>query len=73
MTRRELTEILYQALGEPIGLGLVGCLPDPGTVRQRLYAARAAAEDPALGVLQIRASARPEFDLVITKGAPPSP
>ena len=71
MTRDEFLALLYQALGEPIGL-LLQC-SNPGLARQRLYAARASARDPALGGLQIRMSPFPEGNLVICKGQTPLP
>jgi hypothetical protein len=52
ISRLDLTHLLYQALGEPIGLVLQ--VSDPSRVRQRLYAARTAAQDPDLAGLQIR-------------------
>lgn len=72
MTQLEFQVILYRALGEPVGLLLWA--QDPKAARQRLYAARVKANDPALGVLQIRAA--PEAlssgdqggNLVIVKG-----
>lgn len=51
---QDLKLILYQALGEPIGL-LLQC-SDWGKARQALYRARADAQDPALAGLQFRAS-----------------
>lgn len=48
----ELQEVLYRALGEPIGLLLHS--GDPVKARQMFYRARAAAKDPDLSQLQIR-------------------
>lgn len=50
----QLKAILYQALGEPIGL-LIQC-NDWNKARQAFYRARAEANDPALSQLQIRVS-----------------
>lgn len=50
----QLKAILYQALGEPIGL-LLDC-SDWARARQALYRARAEAGDPQLAQLQFRAS-----------------
>ncbi len=50
----QLRAILYQALGEPIGL-LLQC-SDWAKARQSLYRARAEAADPQLASLQFRAS-----------------
>ena len=58
--------ILYQALGERIGLVLA--TNDPERLRQRFYAARRALNDPDLAHLQFRASPLADGDLVITKG-----
>lgn len=68
-TVAELQQLLYAALGEPIGLVLT--TSDAVRARQRLYAARKAAGDPALARLQIRISplGEGEEELVITKGA----
>ncbi len=48
----EFMSIWYQALEQP--LGLVLRTSDPARARQALYAARAEAQDEALGQLQIR-------------------
>lgn len=61
-----LQAILYQALGEP--LGLIVRSSDPHVARQRLYAARVATGDPSLKVLQIRFSPWDAQELVIVKG-----
>lgn len=61
-----LQALLYQALAEPMGLVCQG-EPDFDTARQRLYAARRAAADPDLDVLQFRASPFAEGNLVIVK------
>lgn len=61
-----LQVLLYQALAEPMGL-LCQANPDLETARQRLYAARRAAADPDLDVLQFRASPFAEGNLVIVK------
>lgn len=62
-----LTEFLYQALAEPIGLVLR--TSDPVRARQQLYQARQAAQDPSLDCIQIRMSPFPDGDLVLCKGA----
>lgn len=64
-SKDDLAAILYQALGEPIGLLL--STSDSNRARQKLYQARAAAADPALDVIQIRISPFPEGDLVLVK------
>jgi hypothetical protein len=64
-----LTAILYQALGEPIGLLLR--TSDTERARQGLYRARAASGDPDLARLQFRVSPITEGDLVIVKGVAP--
>lgn len=61
-----LQALLYQGLAEPMGL-LCQASPDLDTARQRLYAARRAAQDPDLDVLQFRASPFAEGNLVIVK------
>ena len=67
----ELTEILYLALAEPIGMELA--VSDFDLARNRLYAARRAALDPDLDFLQFRASPwNPGTGLVICKGLAPS-
>lgn len=58
--------LLYAALAEPIGL-LCQAEPDFATARQRLYSARKKLGDPALEILQFRASPFPEGNLVIVK------
>ena len=64
MTPIEATSILYAAKMEPIGLLLR--TSDVRLARQKLYAARRAAEDPQLDDLQFRASPWPEEgDLII--------
>lgn len=65
----EATEIMYIALGEPVGL-LVRT-NDLNGARARFYAARKLAADPALAVLQFRASPIEGGELVIIKGPPP--
>lgn len=52
MTQEQLGSLLYQALAEPIGLMLQAS--DRQLARQRLYAARAKLQDPALALLQFR-------------------
>lgn len=47
-----LVGLLYQALGEPVGLLLHS--GDPARARQMLYQARVKAKDPDLARLQIR-------------------
>ncbi len=63
MTEREL---LYLAMAEPIGLLVT--TSDWALARQRLYKARAEAQDPALAILQFRQSSIEGGELVITKG-----
>jgi hypothetical protein len=65
----EATEILYIALGEPIGLLIK--TNDLNGARARFYAARKLAQDPALAVLQMRASPVEGGELVIIKGPGP--
>lgn len=65
---QELSELLYQVLAEPIGLLLR--TPDPGRLRQQLYAARAKLADQSLNVIQIRVSPWSEGDLVLCKSGP---
>lgn len=57
-SRVELTHLLYQALGESIGLLIQAS--DCQRVRQRLYAARTASGDESLRGLQIRQWNAPE-------------
>lgn len=66
MTNPELTELLYQALGEPIGL-LCHAEPDFETARARLYSTRAKLADPDLATLQFRASPFNAGNLMIVK------
>lgn len=66
----EWSQLLYQALAEPIGLGLWAS--DPQRAVQRLYQARAKLADPQLAVLQFRQVAwedegEGEINLVICK------
>lgn len=61
-----LQGILYQALGEAIGLVLQ--TDDPKRARQRLYQARQQAGDSALAHLQFRLSPKAENEIFITKG-----
>ena len=49
-----LNQILYRALGEPIGLLLA--TDDPVRARQKLYQARFLAKDVSLAVLRIKIS-----------------
>ncbi len=67
----EATEILYIALGEPVGLLIR--TNDLNGARARFYAARRLAMDPALAVLQLRASPVEGGELVIIKGPPAGP
>lgn len=68
----QYTALLYRALASPYGIeiNVVG-----GTVkaaRQKLYEARRGAMDPALSVLQFRASPlNPDGAIWITKGGQP--
>lgn len=61
----DATNLLYAALAEPIGLLLA--TNDPERARAKLYAARKAALDAELDVLQIRMSPFAEGELVIVK------
>ena len=70
MNRAAATELLYLALGEPLGVLLR--TSDYEKARMALYAARTAAMDPALDCLQFRRSPFPDGDLVIAKGLPPA-
>ena len=66
--QNEYLSLLYEALGEPIGL-LVRT-SDRERARQKLYAARREADDEALSVLQIRISPfadGEQNDLIIVK------
>lgn len=58
--------LLYEALAEPIGL-LCQATPDFERGRQRLYQTRRALGDPALEVLQFRASPFEDGNLIICK------
>lgn len=64
---QDLQLILYQALGEPVGLELV--VSDFSLARAKLYRARELAQDPDLSQLQFRASPWRDDGLVICKGA----
>lgn len=59
--------VLWQALAEPVGLLLTA--NDPQKARQRLYAARQAAQDPDLDRLQIRMVDFDGGQIAIVKGA----
>ena len=61
-----LAGLLYEALGEPIGL-LCQAEPTFEKGRQRLYQTRARLGDPALEGLQFRASPFEGGNLVIVK------
>lgn len=62
-----LSSLLYEALAEPIGL-LCQASPDFERGRAKLYQTRAKLGDPALDVLQFRASPFPdEGNLIIVK------
>lgn len=50
--RSRYLELLYRAIGEPIGLLLR--TNEPAKLRERLYAARYSANDPDLAQLQFR-------------------
>lgn len=63
----ELTRILYQALGEPIGL-VLAVDGSARVARNKLYTRRNALGDPALNRLQVRFSPFAEGQLVIVKG-----
>lgn len=60
-----LTEILYQAAAEPIGLLIQS--NDPERLRRRLWRLRDLAEDPTLENLQICPSPLADGPLVIVK------
>jgi hypothetical protein len=62
----QMLEIMYQALGEPIGL-LVST-NDLRRAQAIFYAARKKAGDPGLGVLECRASPLEGGDFIIVKG-----
>ncbi len=63
---QDFKAILYQALAEPIGLLLQ--VSDFSKARQAFYRARAEAQDPALSILQLRASpGLPGGNLIILK------
>lgn len=68
MNFEELGELLYRALGEPVGLLLR--TSDRERLRQRLYQARARIADSELARVQIRISPFPDGDIVLCKGAP---
>jgi hypothetical protein len=57
---------LYEALAAPVGIILSAS--DPVKCRQKLYAARAKVQDPALSCLQIRLVEMDGGNIVITKG-----
>lgn len=60
---KDLIDLWYLALAEPIGLRLQA---EPlEQVRARLYVARAKAQDPALAELQVRVSTSPKGNLII--------
>lgn len=62
-----LSALLYEALGEPIGL-LCLATPDFERGRAKLYQTRAKLADPELEILQFRASPFPEEgNLIIVK------
>ena len=68
MTQAELTEILYEALGTPLGVEVETNRPD--LLRQRLYAVRR--DDPALACLSITpAPLNPNGALFIVKRSAP--
>lgn len=60
-----LTQVLYEALAEPIGLLIRSS--DPARLRQRLYQLRANANDPELAKLQFTATGIVGADLMIIK------
>lgn len=59
------SELLYQALAEPIGL-VIKCL-DFEAFRTRLYKIKSTLADPDLACLQFRRSPFVEGNLIITK------
>lgn len=62
-----LAALLYEALGEPIGL-ICQAAPDFERARAKLYQTRAKLGDPELEALQFRASPFPEEgNLIIIK------
>lgn len=67
----QMLEIMYRALGEPVGL-LVQT-NDLKRAQATFYAARRKACDPALAVLECRGSPIPGGDLIIVKGAKQMP
>lgn len=64
-TRKQLLELLYAALAQPIGLVLH--TSDTEQARQALYRARTRASDPALDVLQFKVGVCTDGDLTIYK------
>ncbi len=70
-TKELLSQILYQALGEPIGLLIR--TSDPARARQGLYRARQGLADPALAGLQIRTSPIEGGELIIINERIPVP
>lgn len=68
----QYTALLYQALSTPYGIEVVVVSGSVSSARQKLYAARRAAMDPALAQLQFRASPHnPTQAIWITKGGQP--
>lgn len=66
----KLSDLLYLALNEPLGLWLR--TPNPHRLKYALYAARAQCGDPALDKLQVRTNPANQFDelwLVNASGA----
>lgn len=63
--KQQIQEILYQALGKPIGLLLE--TNDAHRLRQRILAVRSQLKDRALSCLSIRQSPWSENQLVIVK------
>lgn len=67
--QRDLADILYQALGERIGL--ICWSGNPQLARQRMYKVREMLDDPRLERIQIRMVEIEDGNLVITKGHGP--
>jgi len=65
-------ELLYQALGTPLGIAVT--VSNVPKAQQRLHQERAKLQDPDLAVLQFRTSPfQPEGEVWIVKATPPKP
>lgn len=65
MNKTSIAELLYEALGQPIGLLCQSS--EPERARQAMYRVRKVLGDPALDGLQFRASPLPDGNLLILK------